>query len=229
MSPRPPPKISLLGQTFSWIKQVYDEFEQQRNRNSRRSARRICVKTERKKILHADRRQKQKTQRREPAGSSPKIVPIERRNWIDIEPGKYSLSEYEVSKKVIYLLRHSQKVHREEDGAVHFWRMKENLQNQFPHSIYSLVWRSMESMLGSRRWSKKAMAREMGPQGRSPTGGGGLARVPNLRVCKHLYAPRWHTQGWEGWINILPWYRLVGVAKNLQWDAKEEEPGCPQG
>ena len=25
-----------------------------------------------------------------------------------------------------------------------------------------------------------------GPQGRSATGGGGLARVPNLRVCKHL-------------------------------------------
>ena len=33
-----------------------------------------------------------------------------------------------------------------------------------------------------------------GPQGRRPTGGGGLARVPNLRVCKHLYASRWHTQ-----------------------------------
>ena len=26
-----------------------------------------------------------------------------------------------------------------------------------------------------------------GPQGRSSTGGGGLARVPNLRVCKHLW------------------------------------------
>ena len=32
----------------------------------------------------------------------------------------------------------------------------------------------------------------------------------------------------EGWINIMPWYRPVGVAKNLQWDAKEEEPGCPR-
>ena len=88
------------------------------------------------KILHADRRQKAKPQRRELAGSSSRIVPIERRNWIDIEPGNYSLSEYEVSKKVIYLLRHSQQVHREEDGAVHFWRMKENLQNQFPQSIH---------------------------------------------------------------------------------------------
>ena len=65
---------------------------------------------------------KAKPQRREPAGSSPRIVPIERRNWIDIKPGKYSLSEYEISKKVIYLLRHSQQVRREEDGAVHFWR-----------------------------------------------------------------------------------------------------------
>ena len=78
---------------------------------------------------------KAKPQRREPAGSSPRIVPMERRNWIDIEPVKHSLSEYEVSKKVIHLLRHSQKVHREEDGAVHFWRIKENLQNSFPQSI----------------------------------------------------------------------------------------------
>ena len=47
-----------------------------------------------------------------------------------------SLSAYEVSKKVIHLLRHSQQVQREEDGAVHFWRIKENLQSQFsqiPH------------------------------------------------------------------------------------------------
>ena len=63
---------------------------------------------------------KAKPQRRGLAGSSPRIVPMERRNWIDIEPGKHSLSEYEVSKKVIHLLRHSQKVHREEDGEIPF-------------------------------------------------------------------------------------------------------------
>ena len=39
-------------------------------------------------------------------------------------------------KKVKHLLRHSQKVHREEDGAVHFWRIKEHLQNPFPQSIH---------------------------------------------------------------------------------------------
>ena len=27
-------------------------------------------------------------------------------------------------------------MHREEDGAIHFWRIKENLQNQFPQSIH---------------------------------------------------------------------------------------------
>ena len=75
-----------------------------------------------------------KPQRRELAGSSPRIVPVGRRTWTDIEPGKCSFSEYEVSKNVMYLLRHSQHVHREEDGAVHFWRIKENLQNQFPYS-----------------------------------------------------------------------------------------------
>ena len=77
---------------------------------------------------------KAKPQRRELAGCSPRIVPIGRRTWTDIEPGKFSFSDYEVSKKVLYLLRHSQHVHREEDGAVHFWRIKENLQNQFPHT-----------------------------------------------------------------------------------------------
>ena len=63
---------------------------------------------------------KGKPQRREPAGSSPRIINIGRRIWTDIEPRKYSTSDYEVPKKVTYFLRHSQLVHREEDGAVHF-------------------------------------------------------------------------------------------------------------
>ena len=75
---------------------------------------------------------KAKPQRREPAGSSSRLVPIGRRIWTDIEPGKYPFSDYEVSKKVTYLLRHSQHVHREEDGAVHFWRIKEHIQSLFP-------------------------------------------------------------------------------------------------
>ena len=81
---------------------------------------------------------KAKPQRREPVDYSPSIIPMKERKWIDIEPGNYSLSlsAYEVSKKVIHLLRHAQKVHREEDGAFHFWRIKEHLQSQFPQIPY---------------------------------------------------------------------------------------------
>ena len=77
-----------------------------------------------------------KPQRREPASSSPRTILIGKRTWTDVEPGKYYFSDYEVSKKVMYLLRHSQQMHREEDGAVQFWRIKENLQKHFLHSAH---------------------------------------------------------------------------------------------
>ena len=90
------------------------------------------------KILHAERRQKQ-NHKEENLPALHQEVPIGRRNWIDIEPGKFfSLSEYEVSKKVTYFLRHSQQVHREEDGAVHFWRNEGKSSESIP-TIDSLV------------------------------------------------------------------------------------------
>ena len=52
------------------------------------------------------------------AKAKPSIIPMNETKWIDIEPGDSSLSAYEVSKKVIHLLRHSQTVQREEDGAL---------------------------------------------------------------------------------------------------------------
>ena len=79
---------------------------------------------------------KAKPQRREPVDYSPSIIPMNERKWIDIEPGNSSLSAYEISKKVIHLLRHSQKVQREDDGAVHFWRIKKYLQSQFSQIPY---------------------------------------------------------------------------------------------
>ena len=67
---------------------------------------------------------------------TPTTSPLPSQRTTVIEPWKHSLSAYEISKKVSHLLRHSQQVHREENGAVHFWRIKENLQNQFPQSIH---------------------------------------------------------------------------------------------
>ena len=55
---------------------------------------------------------KTKPQRREPAGPSTKFIPIWERIWTDVEPGDYSISDYEVSKKLIHLLRHGRQ-HRE--------------------------------------------------------------------------------------------------------------------
>ena len=44
---------------------------------------------------------KAKPQRRVPAGSSTRTIPIGKRMWTDVEPGEYSLSDYDASKKLI--------------------------------------------------------------------------------------------------------------------------------
>ena len=75
---------------------------------------------------------KAKPQRRESASSSTRTIPIGERTWTDVEPGEYSISDYEVSKKLIHLLRHGS-LPREIDGAIEFWRIKDNLQRHFLH------------------------------------------------------------------------------------------------
>ena len=54
---------------------------------------------------------KAKPQKRETV-ELPSTIPMNERKWIDIEPGESSFSAYEISKKVINLLRHSQTVQR---------------------------------------------------------------------------------------------------------------------
>ena len=70
---------------------------------------------------------KAKKQRREPAA-----IHIGDRFWTDVEPGEYSISDYAVSKKLIHLLRHA-RIQREDDGAIEFWRIKDDLQKYFLH------------------------------------------------------------------------------------------------
>ena len=62
---------------------------------------------------------KAKPQPRESTGTT--TIPLSERVWIDIEPSKPDLESYNLSKRVINLLRHNQKLHREEDGAVQFY------------------------------------------------------------------------------------------------------------
>ena len=71
---------------------------------------------------------KAKPQPREFAGTTA-TIPIHQRRWIDIEPSKQDLASYDLSKKVINLLRHNQTLQREEDGAIEFCKIKYHLRN----------------------------------------------------------------------------------------------------
>ena len=62
---------------------------------------------------------KAKPQPRVLVGTTATIL-IHERRWIDIEPSKQDLASYDLSKKVINLLRHNQTLQREEDGAIEF-------------------------------------------------------------------------------------------------------------
>ena len=90
---------------------------------------------------------KAKPQRRESSSSSTRTIPIGERTWTDVEPGEYSISDYDVSKKLIHLLRHGS-LPRDNDGAIEFWRIKDNLQKHF---LYCHHW-------SDEKW-KKSMAR----------------------------------------------------------------------
>ena len=78
---------------------------------------------------------KAKPQRRDSASSSTRTIPIGKRIWTDVEPGKYSLHDCPVSKKLIHLLRHGS-LPRDNDGAIDFWRIKDHLLN---HLLLSSV------------------------------------------------------------------------------------------
>ena len=74
------------------------------------------------KVVAARSMAKAKPQQREPV-DTPTIIPMHERKWIDIEPSEPTLAAYDVSKKVISLLRHNQTVQREKDGAIQFYRI----------------------------------------------------------------------------------------------------------
>ena len=78
-------------------------------------------------VVAARSKAKTKPQPRELAGTT--TISLRERVWIDIEPSKQDLDSYDLSKKVINLLRHNQKLHREEDGAIEFCKIKFHLRD----------------------------------------------------------------------------------------------------
>ena len=80
------------------------------------------------KVVAARSKEKAKPQPRELVGTTA-TIPMHERRWIDIEPSEQNLASYDLSKKVISLLRHNQTVQREKDGAIEFYRIKFYLRN----------------------------------------------------------------------------------------------------
>ena len=78
-------------------------------------------------VVAARSKAKAKPQPRESTGTT--TIPLSERTWIDIEPSKQDLESYNLSKKVVNLLRHNQKLHREEDGAIQFYKIKFHLRD----------------------------------------------------------------------------------------------------
>ena len=56
-------------------------------------------------------------------------IPIHERRWIDMGPSEQNLASYDLSKKVVNLLRHNQTLQREDDGAIEFYKIKFYLRN----------------------------------------------------------------------------------------------------
>ena len=77
-------------------------------------------------VVAARSKAKAKPQPRESIGTI--TMSFSERRWIDIEPSEQDLESYNLSKKVINLLRHNQKLHRE-DGAIEFCRIKFHLRD----------------------------------------------------------------------------------------------------
>ena len=80
-------------------------------------------------LLRADKRPKQNHE----DGLLSAHLPICERSWTDIEPETHSHIAYPVSKRLSTLLRHGH-LPREEDGAIEFWRLKDDLRNKFEYS-----------------------------------------------------------------------------------------------
>ena len=78
-------------------------------------------------VVAASSKAKAKPQPRDSTGIT--TIPIRERRWIDIEPSKPNLASYDISKKVINLLRHNQTLQREDDGAIQFYKIKFHLRD----------------------------------------------------------------------------------------------------
>ena len=73
-----------------------------------------------------------------PSAQSQKSIPIQERNWIDVEPREHAqkgAQSFTISTKMIALLRHGTLL-RDQDAAMEFRRFKEEFKSVFPTSTH---------------------------------------------------------------------------------------------
>ena len=107
--------------SYGTVKYVIDSFED--NTENPADPQEEQIPQTSTSVVAARSKAKAKPQPRELAGTTA-TIPIHQRRWIDIETSKQDLDSYDISKKVINLLRHNQTLHLEEDGAIEFCKMK---------------------------------------------------------------------------------------------------------
>ena len=87
-----------------------DRFKSKKNTESLADPQEDQVPQTSIKAVAARSKAKAKPQQRELVGTTA-TIPMHERRWIDIEPSEQNLASYDLSKKVINLLRHNQTVY----------------------------------------------------------------------------------------------------------------------
>ena len=118
-----------MGQNFSWLNKLVTNLNNNEQETSEMQFEEYALKLNACDFACRSKA-KAKPQKRDSASSSTRIILIGERIWTDVEPGKHSLSDCAVSKKLIHLLRHGSLL-RDKDGAIEFWRIKDYLQDHF--------------------------------------------------------------------------------------------------
>ena len=110
--------------SYGTVKYVIDSIEE--NSEILADPQEEQIPQTRTSVVAARSKAKAKPQPRVLVGTTGTIS-IHERRWIDIEPSKQDLASYNLSKKVINLLRHNQTLQREQDGAIQFYKIKFHL------------------------------------------------------------------------------------------------------
>ena len=106
-----------------------------------------------------------------PMSSSLRVkMPINMREWIDVEPRQYDQHSFDVAKKMNILLRHDLPDLREEDGAIEFKILAPMFLSQFESSPHwsiehrrdsSIAWIPTQPILSSTFEQFKAILEEI--------------------------------------------------------------------